>query len=116
LRLFICACPVGRPCRLLQLRPALAEWVLERTKLLKWLLTRIRVKASDSNKQYASEILSILVQVSAQDHHMMLQRGRRKIDTLFGSGGVRVAAGHPVASYALCFLLFDCSLCCMCSG
>jgi hypothetical protein len=47
----------------LQLRPALAEWVLERTKLLKWLLTRIRVKASDSNKQYASEILSILVQV-----------------------------------------------------
>jgi beta-catenin-like protein 1 len=48
---------------LLQLRPALAEWVLERTKLLKWLLTRIRVKASDSNKQYASEILSILVQV-----------------------------------------------------
>lgn len=46
-----------------QLRPALAESLLERTKLLKWLLARIRVKASDSNKQYASEILSILMQV-----------------------------------------------------
>ncbi|WIA28620.1 hypothetical protein OEZ86_011157 [Tetradesmus obliquus] len=45
-----------------ELRPALAESLLERGKLLKWLLGRIRVKASDSNKQYASEILSILVQ------------------------------------------------------
>lgn len=48
-----------------QLRPHLAEAVLQRTKLLKWLLGRIRVKgAADSNKQYASEILSILMQVS----------------------------------------------------
>jgi beta-catenin-like protein 1 len=52
-------------CR--QLRPALAGALLERTKLLKWLLSRIRIKASDSNKQYASEILSILMQVSLQD-------------------------------------------------
>lgn len=49
---------------LLQLRPALAEAVLARTKLLKWLLSRIKVKGSDSNKQYASEVLSILMQVS----------------------------------------------------
>ena len=48
----------------MQLRPVLAESICERTKLMKWLLTRIRQKASDSNKQYASEILSILVQVS----------------------------------------------------
>jgi beta-catenin-like protein 1 len=48
---------------LLQLRPALAEAVLQRTKLLKWLLSRIKVKGSDSNKQYASEVLSILMQV-----------------------------------------------------
>lgn len=46
-----------------QLRPVLADSLCDRTKLMKWLLSRIRVKASDSNKQYASEILSILVQV-----------------------------------------------------
>jgi hypothetical protein len=65
--LFACLCPI-RLCHALQLRPSLAEAVLERTKLLKWLLTRIRVKASDSNKQYASEILSILMQVREQAH------------------------------------------------
>jgi hypothetical protein len=49
-----------------QLRPALAEAVLSRTKLLKWLLARLRVKGPcDSNKQYASEVLSILMQVRA---------------------------------------------------
>ena len=49
------------PC--LQLRPQLAVSVLEKTKLLKWLLARLKVKGSDGNKQYASELLAILMQV-----------------------------------------------------
>lgn len=56
-------CAVLSCCTYVQLRPKLAESILQRTKLLKWLLSRIRVKGSDSNKQYASEILSILMQV-----------------------------------------------------
>lgn len=33
-------------------------------QLLKWLLARLRPREVDSNKQYASEILAILVQQS----------------------------------------------------
>jgi hypothetical protein len=61
-------------CIYVQLRPNLAESVLQRTKLLKWLLSRIRVKGSDSNKQYASEILSILMQVRNRCHVLRLLR------------------------------------------
>ena len=35
-------------------------------QLLKWLLSRLRQKEADSNKQYASEILAILVQHSGE--------------------------------------------------
>eukprot|EP00775_Hariotina_reticulata_P010490 gene10490-10649_t len=64
----------------LELRPALAGVLLERTKLLKWLLSRIRIKASDSNKQYASEILSILMQ--GNESNQALLGGANGIDTL----------------------------------
>ena len=38
---------------------------LEKTKLLKWLLARVRQKGeADNNKLYASEVLSILTQAS----------------------------------------------------
>lgn len=37
--------------------------MLQRTKLLKWLLARVRRRASDTNKQYAAELLAILMQV-----------------------------------------------------
>ncbi|KAL2333165.1 hypothetical protein Fmac_014378 [Flemingia macrophylla] len=49
---------------LIEVKPAVAEIVCERTKLLKWLLGRIKVREFDSNKQYASEILAILLQSS----------------------------------------------------
>ena len=38
---------------------------MERTRLLKWLLARIRPREFDSNKQQASDLLAILVQVRA---------------------------------------------------
>ncbi|KAG2713934.1 hypothetical protein I3843_03G007400 [Carya illinoinensis] len=49
---------------LIEVKPPVAELVCERTKLLKWLLGRIKVREFDSNKQYASEILAILLQSS----------------------------------------------------
>lgn len=70
-------CPLPFP---LQLRPKLAESILQRTKLLKWLLGRIRVKGSDSNKQYASEVLSILVQ-GHEPNQALLGKGNG-VDTL----------------------------------
>ena len=45
-----------------QINPELAEAVFERTGLLKWLLARVRRRASDSNRLYASELLAILMQ------------------------------------------------------
>ncbi|KAG6483083.1 hypothetical protein ZIOFF_059723 [Zingiber officinale] len=47
---------------LIEVKPAVAELVCERTKLLRWLLGRIKVREFDANKQYASEILAILLQ------------------------------------------------------
>ncbi|XP_027075333.1 uncharacterized protein [Coffea arabica] len=49
---------------LIEIKPAVAELVCERTKLLKWLVGKIKVREFDSNKQYASEILAILLQNS----------------------------------------------------
>ncbi|WOK94807.1 beta-catenin-like protein 1 [Canna indica] len=49
---------------LIEVKPAVAELVCERTKLLRWLLGRIKVREFDANKQYASEILAILLQNS----------------------------------------------------
>ncbi|KAJ3340182.1 hypothetical protein HDU93_007271 [Gonapodya sp. JEL0774] len=47
--------------------PTLAETVVRATTLLPWLLTRIRAKAMDSNKQYASEMLAVLLQSSREN-------------------------------------------------
>ncbi|KAM5558328.1 hypothetical protein ABKV19_020169 [Rosa sericea] len=49
---------------LIEVKPAVAELVCEKTKLLKWLMSKIKVKEFDGNKQYASEILAILLQNS----------------------------------------------------
>ncbi|KAJ3173438.1 hypothetical protein HDU87_007599 [Geranomyces variabilis] len=44
--------------------PRLSETIVEKTTLLPYLLQRIRPKAFDSNRQYASEMLSVLMQSS----------------------------------------------------
>ncbi|KAG0535644.1 hypothetical protein BDA96_04G383300 [Sorghum bicolor] len=49
---------------LLDLRPNLADKVCDGTKLLRWLLSRLKAREFDANKQYASEILAILLQNS----------------------------------------------------
>ena len=44
--------------------PALAETVVAKTNILAWLLQRVGAKVFDSNRQYASELLAILLQNS----------------------------------------------------
>lgn len=58
---------------LIEVRPAAAEMVCERTKLMRWLLGKIKVKEFDGNKQYASEILAILLQNSAANQKRLGQ-------------------------------------------
>ncbi|KAK9115681.1 hypothetical protein Sjap_014628 [Stephania japonica] len=58
---------------MVEVRPAVAELVCERTKLLRWLLGKIKVREFDSNKQYASELLAILLQNSAANQKRLGQ-------------------------------------------
>nr|ODN88923.1 beta-catenin-like protein 1 [Cryptococcus depauperatus CBS 7841] len=51
---------------LLSFMPPLADQIVETTTLLTWLLKRIQVEEYNSNKQYASEILAILLQESRE--------------------------------------------------
>lgn len=56
---------------LIEVKPEVAEMVCERTKVLKWLLGRIKVREFDGNKQYASEILAILLQSSSANQRRL---------------------------------------------
>ncbi|KAL4353549.1 hypothetical protein GQ457_06G017150 [Hibiscus cannabinus] len=58
---------------MIEVKHAVAELVCERTKLLRWLLAKIKVREFDSNKQYASEILSILLQNSSANQKRLGQ-------------------------------------------
>ncbi|KAJ8618457.1 hypothetical protein MRB53_014643 [Persea americana] len=58
---------------MIEVKPAVAELVCERTKLLRWLLSKIKVREFDGNKQYASEILAILLQNSAANQKRLGQ-------------------------------------------
>ncbi|KAF9931991.1 hypothetical protein FBU30_009170 [Linnemannia zychae] len=44
---------------------ALAETIVSKSGLLPWMIKRLKVKAFDSNKQYCSELLAILLQSSS---------------------------------------------------
>ncbi|PPD97200.1 hypothetical protein GOBAR_DD05762 [Gossypium barbadense] len=58
---------------MIEVKPTVAELVCERTKLLRWLLGKIKVREFDSNKQYASEILAILLQNSTANQKRLGQ-------------------------------------------
>ncbi|KAJ8753422.1 hypothetical protein K2173_019821 [Erythroxylum novogranatense] len=58
---------------LIEVKPAVAEMVCERTKILRWLVGKIKVREFDSNKQYASEILAILLQNSTANQKRLGQ-------------------------------------------
>lgn len=65
---------------LIEVKPSVSELVCEKTKLLKWLQARIKVREFDSNKQYASEILAILLQNSTANQKRFGQMNG--VDTL----------------------------------
>ncbi|CAL5324118.1 unnamed protein product [Camellia sinensis] len=58
---------------LIEVKPAVAEMVCERTKLMRWLLSKIKIREFDGNKQYASEILAILLQNSTANQKRLGQ-------------------------------------------
>jgi beta-catenin-like protein 1 len=58
---------------LVEVKPAVAQLVCERTKLLRWLLTKIKVREFEGIKQYASEILAILLQNSTANQKRLGQ-------------------------------------------
>ncbi|KAJ3150840.1 hypothetical protein HDU89_002837 [Geranomyces variabilis] len=60
--------------------PRLSETIVEKTTLLPYLLQRIRPKAFDSNRQYASEMLSVLMQNSRANRLKLGELGG--VDTL----------------------------------
>ncbi|CAK9169814.1 unnamed protein product [Ilex paraguariensis] len=58
---------------LIEVKPAVAEMVCEKTKLMRWLLGKIKAREFDGNKQYASEILAILLQSSSANQKRLGQ-------------------------------------------
>ncbi|KAH0462106.1 hypothetical protein IEQ34_009681 [Dendrobium chrysotoxum] len=96
---------------MIEVKPAVAELVCERTKLLRWLLGRIKIREFDGNKQYASEILAILLQNSTAN--------QKRLGQMNGVDGVLQAVAmyksrDPKSSDEEEMLenLFDC-LCCL---
>ncbi|CAH8331833.1 unnamed protein product [Eruca vesicaria subsp. sativa] len=58
---------------LVEVKPSVAEIVCERTKLLRWLVLKIKVRDFEGIKQYASEILAILLQNSTANQRRLGQ-------------------------------------------
>ncbi|GJJ68235.1 beta-catenin-like protein 1 [Entomortierella parvispora] len=54
---------------------ALAETVVQKSTFLPWIMKRLKVKTFDSNKQYCSEILSILLQSSSDNRKKLGELG-----------------------------------------
>lgn len=52
---------------LISFMPPLADQIGSTTSLLRWLMQRIQKVGFDSNKQYAAEVLSILLQNSREN-------------------------------------------------
>ncbi|BBG98600.1 ARM repeat superfamily protein [Prunus dulcis] len=96
---------------LIEVKPAVAELVCERTKLFKWLMGRIKVREFDGNKQYASEILAILLQSSVANQKKLGQMNG--VDVLLQAVAM-YKSKDPKSSDEAEMLenLFDC-LCCL---
>ncbi|KAG0290555.1 hypothetical protein BGZ96_005976 [Linnemannia gamsii] len=54
---------------------ALAETIVSKSALLPWMIKRLKVKAFDSNKQYCSELLAILLQSSSANRKKLGELG-----------------------------------------
>ncbi|KAF9433296.1 hypothetical protein BGZ76_009636 [Entomortierella beljakovae] len=54
---------------------ALAETIVSKSKLLSWIIKRLKLKTFDSNKQYCSELLAILMQSSSENRRAFGKMG-----------------------------------------
>ncbi|KAI8048975.1 Catenin-beta-like protein [Syncephalis plumigaleata] len=52
-----------------------AETIISNTKLLDWLLSRVKQRESDSNRNYASELLAIFVQEQQANRTALVNKG-----------------------------------------
>ncbi|XP_071692993.1 uncharacterized protein [Rutidosis leptorrhynchoides] len=96
---------------LIEVTPAVAELVCERTKLLRWIIGKIKVKEFDSNKQYASEILAILLQSSAANQKRLGQMNG--VDVMLQAVAMYKSRDpRSLDEEEMVENLFDC-LCCM---
>ncbi|KAG0322727.1 hypothetical protein BGZ99_003165 [Dissophora globulifera] len=53
----------------------MAETIVSKSKLLPWMLKRLKIKTFDSNKQYCSELLAILLQSSSDNRKVLGELG-----------------------------------------
>ncbi|XP_057807304.1 uncharacterized protein LOC131021989 isoform X1 [Salvia miltiorrhiza] len=96
---------------LIEVKPSASELVCEKTKLLKWLQARIKIREFDSNKQYASEILAILLQNSAANQKRFGQMNG--VDTLLQAVAMYKSKDPKTGDEEeMVENLFDC-LCCV---
>lgn len=96
---------------LIEVKPSVSELVCEKTKLLKWLQARIKVREFDSNKQYASEILAILLQNSVPNQKRFGQMNG--VDTLLQAVAMYKSKDPKMGDEEeMVENLFDC-LCCV---
>ncbi|KAL1566721.1 beta-catenin-like protein 1 [Salvia divinorum] len=96
---------------LIEVKPSASELVCEKTKLLKWLQARIKIREFDSNKQYASEILAILLQNSAANQKRFGQMNG--VDTLLQAVAMYKSKDPKMGDEEeMVENLFDC-LCCV---
>jgi len=84
---------------MLSFMPPLADQIVAETSLLSWLLKRVAKKEYDSNKQYASEILAILLQQSREN--VVKLDEYEGMETLLQILAVRMIVVHLVVSALL---------------
>ncbi|GFQ05415.1 beta-catenin-like protein 1 [Phtheirospermum japonicum] len=96
---------------LIEVKPSVSELICEKTKLLKWLQARIKIREFDSNKQYASEILAILLQNSVPNQKRFGQMNG--VDTLLQAVAMYKSKDPKTGDEEeMVENLFDC-LCCL---
>eukprot|EP01111_Echinosteliopsis_oligospora_P015897 TRINITY_DN6439_c0_g1_i1.p1 TRINITY_DN6439_c0_g1~~TRINITY_DN6439_c0_g1_i1.p1 ORF type:complete len:506 (-),score=148.30 TRINITY_DN6439_c0_g1_i1:214-1731(-) len=66
-----------------EIRPSIANLIVEKTDILQYLLKRIKIKSFDGNKLYASEIIAILLQNSKENQRKLVKE--EGLDTILFS-------------------------------
>jgi hypothetical protein len=75
--------------------PALAERLILKTKLLPWILNRIKSKTHEENRGYAAELLSILLQESRSNRlELGKTDGVETLLTVASASNTRAVARH----------------------